>query len=198
VSPARTGVKRLDRAAARAYYVALEPAERSFPAVAAKFGVSDTTVRKWARREGWDDSAREADRKAAAAGLAQAERTREQRAVQTARMRDLAADSIEGQFVVDEEGNVTSTLEPAVRVQVWKEADRQYRLDIGEVTDRISIPEVREFVLQLAGAVDELLVAVLDEQLGNGKRQVVLRAFRARFPEVLELAAGQVSERTPA
>jgi hypothetical protein len=185
--PQRT---RIDWNAARAFYVSLPTTDRSFARVAREYHVTTHTVGKHARREGWVEAAAEADRRAGAKALEATMRTREQRAVQTARLRDLAADALEGEFAVDDRGNVTSSLDPAVRVQVWKEADRQYRLDIGEVTDRISIPEVRDFVAGFVNQVDELLVAVLEETLGeNGKRAVVIRAFRERMPGVLEQAA---------
>lgn len=187
-APQRT---RIDWSAARAFYVSLPLTERSFRCVAREFKVSEQTVAKHVRREGWLEAAAEADRRAGAKALEQSMRTREERAVQTARIRDLAADRVERILTPNDAGQIDA--DHSTVAAAWKEADRQYRLDIGEVTDRISIPEVREFVLRLAGSVDELLVAVLDESLANGKRQVVLRAFRARFPEVLEETAGTVA-----
>lgn len=182
--PQRT---RVDWSAAKARYVELGPDERTLARLSRELGVSQATVQKHARDEAWAEAARLADERAAAKALEIATRSREQRAAQTARIRDLAADRIERKLTPDETGDVAA--DDNTVVQAWKEADRQYRLDIGEATARIEVHEVHEFIQRVMIGYDELLVAALDEHLGNGKRSAILARVRAGAPALLEQTA---------
>src|SRR4051812_6427321 len=113
---------RFDHDAAKARYITLAPRERSFGRVAREFGVSETTIRKWARRDGWVAASATADASAAAALERQAVKTREQRALQDARIRDRAAQRVETRLDAEDVGD------DWVR-QVLQDADRRVRLN---------------------------------------------------------------------
>src|SRR5690242_15407315 len=77
--PSGTQRTRVDWGAAKAFYVALGPTERSLARVHREFGVSEVTVQKWAKRDGWEAAAAEADAQAGQVALDRAVRTRSER-----------------------------------------------------------------------------------------------------------------------
>ena len=124
---------RVDWDAARAYYVALGQGTRTYPAVAAKFSVSVTTVGKWARRQNWEHVAADADNRAAAKALAQADRTLEQRNRDTVRVAEKVRTTI-----LDE----AAVLDPNVALRVLPRLSTLEQLIAGEATGRIEVSEV--------------------------------------------------------
>jgi hypothetical protein len=113
---------RFDHAAAKAFWISLDPGQRSNPIVAEKFGITETTVRKWRKLEHWDDAAHAADASAAAALERQAVKTREQRALQDARIRDRAAQRVQDRLEAADVGD------DWIR-QVLADADKRVRLN---------------------------------------------------------------------
>ncbi len=70
---------RIDWAAALAFWLGLDPPQRTYAAVAAQFGVSSTSVRNRAKRDDWPARSAELDRKAQAKAEQQALRSRSER-----------------------------------------------------------------------------------------------------------------------
>lgn len=161
---------------------------RTFPAVAARFGVSDTAVRKHANAERWRELALEADTRAAEKALAAAGRTREQRAAQLLRIYDHAADRIEAGVKADANGSAPLELE--LVFAKFPEIHRIYRLETDQATDQVAVAEVQagfRSAMQVAIATVE---AVAGELLGERKAAELVRAYRARFlPAVNEALA---------
>jgi hypothetical protein len=92
---------RFDRDAAFAFFLALG-FERSFGKVARQFGVSDTTIRKWAHLEGWEAKAAAADRTAAQKVESQAVRSLTERQADTIRVAEkLRAIVLDDNAVID-------------------------------------------------------------------------------------------------
>jgi uncharacterized protein YjcR len=127
---------RFDHAAAKAFWISLDPGQRSNPIVAEKFGITETTVRKWRKLEHWDDAAHAADASAAAALERQAVKTREQRALQDARIRDRAAQRVQDRLEAADVGD------DWIR-QVLADADKRVRLNEGEATDHVAVAVVQ-------------------------------------------------------
>jgi hypothetical protein len=163
---------RFDHDAAKARYITLDPGERSFGRVAREFGVSETTIRKWARRDGWVDVAAEADRAAAVALERQAVKTREQRALQDARIRDRAAQRVETRLDAEDVGD------DWVR-QVLQDADRRVRLNEGEATDHVAVAVVQAGFRESLAAAAQLVADLVGQGLEQNE---LVRVFRAELP----------------
>lgn len=174
---------RFDHAAAKAWYVSLDPGERSSRAVAEKFGVSETTISKWRRLETWDDAALEADRAASVAVQRQAVKTREQRALQDARRRDLAADIVEKKLELATDGKADVSDEWIAKVLL--DADKHVRLNEGAATDHVEVAQVQAGFRESLGAAAELVASLVGRGLSGDE---LVRVFRQELP-------GQVRER---
>lgn len=124
---------RVDWDAARAFYVALGQGTRTFGLVAAKFSVSDVSVRKWARRQEWDRVAAEADNRAAERALAAADRTLEQRNRETIRVANKVRDTVLADAV---------ELDPNVALRVLPRLATLEQLIGGAATSRVELSEV--------------------------------------------------------
>lgn len=183
---------RFDHTAALAFYVSLEPRERTDARVAAQFGVTDRTIAKWRKRNGWEKTAADADRRAAEKALAAAIKTREQRTAQVLRIFDAAADRVETAIALDKDGK--AVLDVDVVFAKFPELHRLYRLEIGESTDHVALAEVQagfRTAMQVAITVAEEVAGAV---LTNGKRAEFVKAYRARFlpavNEALAIGAG--------
>lgn len=124
---------RVDWDAARAYYVALGQGTRTYPAVAAKFSVSVTTVGKWARRQEWDVLAAKVDNEAAERALAKSVRSLELRNIDNIRVAEKARGTILDPDV---------KLDPNVALRVLPRLATIEQLIAGEATGRIEVSEV--------------------------------------------------------
>lgn len=157
---------RVDWDAARAFYVALGQGTRTYGLVAEKFAVSDTSVRKWARRQSWERVAADADNRAAEKALAQADRTLEQRNRDTVRVAEKVRTTI-----LDE----AAVLDPNVALRVLPRLSTLEQLIAGEATGRVEISEVTSVlstVFVVAGRYVPLehraaFMRELDEALGG-------------------------------
>ncbi len=124
---------RVDWDAARAYYVALGQGTRTYALVAAKMGCSETSVRKWARRQEWERVAAEADNRAAEKALAASEKTLEQRNRDTIRV----AEKVRSTILAEE-----AMLDPNVALRVLPRLSTLEQLIGGAATGRIEVSEV--------------------------------------------------------
>lgn len=177
---------RFDHAAAMAYFIELDPGERSSRAVAEKFAVSERTIAKWRGLEGWDAAADEADRLAAEAVRNQAIQTREQRALQDARIRAKAATLVESRL---EEGDVADDFV----ARVLADADKRVRLNEGDATDLVAVATVQAGFRESLAASNALHEALVRELVEDGviSEDVgleLVRRFRVELP-------GRVQER---
>lgn len=172
---------RIDWAAPRAYYVAMDK-PRTFAAVARRYGVSEAAVRKHARDEAWAELAMRADEQAAEKALAAAVKTREQRALQDARIRDRAA-----QLVEDKLAEETSPPSDEWVRLVLADADKRVRLNEGEATDHYAVAVVQAGFREHAAANDALLVELVERGL---KGKALVAAYRSEIgPRVQERLA---------
>jgi hypothetical protein len=166
---------RFDHDAALAFYVALDKPRR-YVDVARAFDVSETTIRKVAKAERWVAACEDADNRAAAAALRSAVKTREQRAIQTARILDAASNVVEAEVVAE-----NAAADFALRVvEVFA---KQHRLNEGEATDNIAIATVQAgFRSAMQTAIDTLVTLVAGGLAGDG----LIVAFRAEFPVAVQ------------
>lgn len=165
---------RIDWAAAKAFYVALGPTERTYAAVSRQFGVSDISVGKHARAEGWGEAASKADRDLAEKAAGRALRTLEERNKRTLLLIDKARDHLSSD---DADDPKWSDLAPLVKLE---------QLIEGEATDRVSVAEVSQFALELSRGLDQLVMRLVAEHLPNGKRRLFVEAWREGQGEVLD------------
>lgn len=180
---------RIDWAAARAFYVALDH-PRTFVAVARRFGVSDTAVRQHATAEGWAELAAGIDRQAGERALARAVKTREQRAEAILRLTDRLVDHF-----ADDEQFVAKAAEAS-----FLDVERMVKLTellLGEATDRVATSEVQQAFVLIMSAGPELAAELVTAGL---KGDQFVAEFRRRYPvmvqERIALAAGGVDEQT--
>lgn len=164
---------RFDHAAAKAYFIGLDPGERSSRAVAEKYSVTEKTIKKWRKIDKWDDAAAKRDRELAAKLERQEFQSREQRALQDIRIRARAAERVEKRL------EHADTSDDWVR-QVLQDADKRVRLNEGEATDHVAVAQVQAGFREMVDAAYQLAFEVGGEELQ--------RVFRARLP-------GLVSER---
>lgn len=163
---------RFDHDAARAFYVSLDPPRR-YVDVAAKFGVSDTTIRKVARAEAWQDAAFKADEQAAEKALAGAVRTREQRVKAVLAITDRLVDHFIAEAAAKAAASSYLDLERMMKLAELVE---------GEATDRFSFAEVQSTLVVVMAAGPELLAELAAAGL---KGRALERAFKERFPQVV-------------
>lgn len=130
VTPPRT---RINWGAARARYVALDRHERTYARIAAEFGVSDVSVRKWARREGWAALAASEDAKSANTHLRHAVKTRDARVAATLRIVDGVLDSFVDDLDARAREAKLADLPALVRLAELLEGEATDRVELGEV-----------------------------------------------------------------
>lgn len=163
--PQRT---RVDWGAAKAFYVALPPTERSFARVAREYRVTALTVRKHAHAEGWVEAAARVDEDSAAKAMAAALRTIDQRNARTIELtealRDRALEKLEEVDV-----NVAVRALPRyVQLEQLIAGEATARVEVGDVQAIITavfavagrfVPADRreEFLGELDGAVGGLI-----------------------------------------
>lgn len=127
---------RIDWAAAKVVFVS-DP-RRSFLKISRQFSVSTVSVRKHAKREGWEAEAARFDRDTAERALAAQVKTRDEHITRALRVRDQAfANALDA--LLDRSLEVKLSDLPAI--------GRYAELLTGEATDRVEIREVREFVV---------------------------------------------------
>jgi len=165
------GRKGVDWVAARAFYLSLPPHERTFIAVARRFSVSNSLVRRIAHRDGWPDEAARMDARVAAAANGQVERTAEQRRAQILRMFDTVGDKLEADVTAE---NGSGELELAQLLTAYPQLHRMVKLEVGEATDRVAVADVQGVV----AAVFQVAA------------RFVPRELRGPFMAELEVAAG--------
>lgn len=134
--PQRT---RIDWGVAKARYVALGSDERSYLRIAREFKVSEVTVRKWARRDGWVEAAAKADAESAAKELAKAQRTIEQRNARTVELTEKLRDLAIAKVGVGE-------VDPNVAVRALPRYVQLEQLIAGEATARVELGDVQAIV----------------------------------------------------
>jgi transposase-like protein len=113
---------------------------RSYAIVADEFGVSETTVRKWARRHEWLKLAADADVAATSAAMAAVAKTRQQMIEQTAIVRSKLGDELVRRAGDDE---WIRAVEDRELRRYFDVTEKYVRLDSGEATDNIAIAEVQ-------------------------------------------------------
>ena len=156
--------KRIDWTAAMTAYVT-DP-KRSFQKVARAFGVSNVSVGKHARAEGWAEAAQKFDAETAERALKAAGLSRDQHVARAVRVRDEAFD-LALEKLLDRSLEVKLSDLPAIGKYV--------ELLSGEATDRVEVSEVREFIglllVRVSGLVEPArrgeLVALIREIEGE-------------------------------
>lgn len=180
---------RIDWGAALAFFVAMAP-PRTYSAVARRFKVSVTAVRRHAIAEQWAARAAAEDRKVAEALIARQTRDRTQRALQDAVIRDRAADLVQSRLDADD------VSDDWVR-QVLADADKRVRLNEGEATDNVAIAQVQAGFRDTMRIAIETAALVAAALLPEGKRAAFVKAYRERFlpavNEALALSSGEPS-----
>lgn len=129
---------RFDHGAALALYIALEPPNRTFARVAAEVGCSEHSVRRWARKERWDEQLQAAVNR----GIQKALKTREERVTAVLRLTDKLVDAF------------TEQADAKVDEASFGDVERMVKLSellLGEATDRVSLSEAQS-LLQLVFA----------------------------------------------
>jgi hypothetical protein len=164
---------RFDRSAAFAYYAALGGPQRTFFAVAERFGVSDTAVRKVGRRERWAERARELDRRASREVEKRVVKDRARRITETLELIDLARSELYERLRAGDAELRLADLPALVKLESLLE---------GDATARVELFEVK---------------LVLSTFLGVAIRYVPL-SERRRFLAEAESAAGGMLELAPA
>jgi hypothetical protein len=133
---------RFDHAQALDVYLALEPPNRTYAAVAREVGCSEQSVRRWARSLKWAEKLRAADERAMARSL----KTREQRVADVLKLTDGLVDH----FLVNQA--------PKAEAATFLDVERMVKLSellVGEATDRVSLSEAQSFLqLVFAAALD--------------------------------------------
>lgn len=132
--PQRT---RVDWGVAKARYIELGADERSYARIHREFGVSEVTVQKWAKRDGWVEAAREADEKAAAAVMAKAVKSIEERNVRTIQVAEKLRT-----IVLDED----TVIDPNVAARSLPRYVALEQLIAGEATARVELGDVQAIV----------------------------------------------------
>jgi hypothetical protein len=175
------GRAKIDWHAAFAFFASLRPPARTFVAVAEKFSVSDTAVRKHARRHDWETRVETLDRQAARQVERRVVRERAARIADTIELVDLARQEL---LVLLRDGKAE------VRLADLPNLIRLEALLEGEATERLETREVREVLVAIFAEQDAALGAILDgEALEPPRRQAIVSAFRARTREAFAKAA---------
>lgn len=163
---------RFDHVAALQLYIALEPPNRTYARVAKDVGASQTSVRRWAREERWEEQLAAAQQRA----IAKALKSREQISALNLRILGKGLDRIADRLDADD---VTDDFVQRVTAQ----ASKDYRLDIGEATDNVAVAEVQAGFRTYGATAHELLEQLIGEGL-EGRGLVV--AFRSRLPVLVQ------------
>lgn len=145
----------LDVPSAITFYVGLGPEQRSYRRVATQFSVSETTVKKWARRQGWAEMAAAADRDAAEKGAAKAARSRADRVATTLKFVDDYTDAVNAKLA----GNALDVKASDVAALV-----KLAELLTGEPTDRIQISQLQPLLDSYDLALDQLTILAKDPE----------------------------------
>jgi hypothetical protein len=128
---------RIDWHAARAAFVA-DP-ERSFGKVAREFGISQRSVAKHARVEGWEAEADAFDKRIADNALAKVARSREARVAQTLRIVDGILDEFEKDLAALAADAKASDLPGIVKLAELLAGEATERVDPGQVQQVLAI-----------------------------------------------------------
>ncbi|MDQ5841653.1 MAG: phage terminase small subunit-related protein [Chloroflexota bacterium] len=138
---------RIDWDKAEAFYLNLDP-PRKIATVARQFGVSGNTVRKWAKRLGWDKKAVALDRKALDQATGQAVRSRAQRVAAALNFTDEFLDAAQAKLAQNKLDVRAGDVPALVKLAELLE---------GEATDRVQIGEVRVLVAQVVVVAGEFI-----------------------------------------
>lgn len=143
---------RFDHGAAKAFWVSLPPEEATYVRVARQFGVSETTIRKWARVDGWVEAREAAWSNAASKALARAALSVEDRAGLVVRL----TDALLLAFIRD--------LDAKAEQATFHDLERMVKLVqllTGEATDRVSFVEAQQLIGQVLDVARRWAVAEL-------------------------------------
>jgi hypothetical protein len=124
---------RFDHAAALQLYIALDPPNRTYARVAQEVGASQTSVRRWAKQERWDERLHEAEER----GIRKALKTREKRVADVLALTDTLVDH----FTANAAAKATEAS--------FLDVERMVKLAellTGEATDRVSLSEAQSFL----------------------------------------------------
>lgn len=146
---------RVDWNAARAFYVTLGPEERTYRRVAEEFTVSETTVKKWAKRQKWPDVAAAADEKAGKNALDRAIRTRSERTEAVLKLVDEYVDQTSAKMKSKSLDVKASDIPALVKLA---------ELLLGEPTDRIQISQLEPLLDAYDQALDRLREMASDRE----------------------------------
>lgn len=166
--------------AARAFYVALGPQERTYRRVAAEFSVSETSVKRWAKRQDWPAVAAAADAQVAEKAMARVVRTRTQRVEKYLGFVDRYVDTADTKLVAGDLEVRAGDLPGLVKTA---------ELLVGEPTDRIQISALQP----LLDAYDEALEALRELAPDQGRADAIM----GRLDEALLAIAAQHRDREP-
>lgn len=137
---------RADWGAARAFYVCLGPEQRSCRRVAAEFTVSETTVKKWAKRQDWPGVAAKADDEVSRRAMTQVIHTRSERVAAVLRFVD---------DYVEEVGAKLRSGKLDVKASDVSALVRTAELLVGEPTDSVQISQLRRLLDAYDAALDD-------------------------------------------
>lgn len=140
---------RVDWDAARAFYIALGQGNRTYAIIATRFGVSEASVRKWARRQDWPAAAARADIEVARRAEARALKSLEERQAGTIRAADKLRERIERADL--EQIDLTAAIRSLPRYAALEQ------LFAGEATSRVEVAEVQAYVVALVTAAGEFV-----------------------------------------
>jgi hypothetical protein len=150
---------KIDWGKAFAFYAALPPGERGYPAVAHRFPVSLTSVKKHARDEHWRERAAAIDHEAAKQAEKKVGRTRSEQIESTLKVTDAMRVSYAKQLA---EGDRVRGVDLAQMLRV--EA-----LLVGEATERVELSELQD---RFRLFFDQLLPLIPAEQTEEALRRI--------------------------
>lgn len=179
---------KIDWEAAYAYWAALEPRDRTYAAVARRFGVTDTAVRKGAARHGWEERLAEIDRKVRQFTDERLERSRADRI--EASMRAINLYRAKFEIALQENSVRLDAAGLAALIKLEAELD-------SETDTMVSIREVQRTLDEFFNLALSMIPSERhDEFLDGAKALIAIRHAADDAPpgDVAELEAGTIDE----
>lgn len=155
MEPPRAQRPRVDWDAARTFYISLGPETRSYGAVSTEFGVSDTTVRKWAKRQDWPAKAAALDAAAANTAANSVVKTRAERITMVLGLVDRYVTKVNDKLIAGSLDVKASDVAALVKVA---------ELLSGEPTDRVQISQLKPLLDAYDAAIEELRSLSVDPE----------------------------------
>lgn len=181
--------RKLNRAAARAYWLALPEERRTFVAVARRFGVSDRRISQVAKADRWNEALEEAQRIEEGEMmrvLRREIRSRAERLGRTLRLYDAANDLALELLPLNEDGSIDRTklegLDLSDLLAKMPGLFRMAELAAGEATDRVAISDVQPVLVAFAR------IAVLNAPAE--RRGDVMELLEAASAGLVQIGAG--------